>query len=57
MWDNEMDIFDESKLTGEEKDDFKHCKSSDFKYLIYHVTGEKYTFTQENNINNDNAVS
>ncbi len=57
MWDNEMDIFDESKLTGEEKDDFKHCKSSDFKYLIYHVTGENYTFTQENNINNDNAVS
>ena len=58
MWDNEMDIFDESLIADEdERDDFKHCKRSDFKYLIFHVTGENYTFTQESNMNYDNAVS
>ena len=56
MWDNEMDIFDESKIENkDERDDFKHCKRSDFKYLIYHVTGETYTFNEE--IYKDNAVS
>ena len=56
MWNNEMDIFDESLIADEdERDDFKHCKRSDFKYLIYHVTGETYTFNEE--IYKDNAVS
>ena len=58
MWEETVP-FDEDTLISDEteRDDFVHCKRSDFKYLIYHVTGENYTFTQENNINNDNAVS
>ena len=40
-----------------ERDDFVHCKRSDFKYLIYHVTGYTYNFTQERNMNYENAVS
>ena len=55
MWDDSVP-FDESTISNsDERDDFKHCKRSDIKYLFYHVTGEKYTFTEE--IYNDNAVS
>ena len=55
MWDDSVP-FDESSISNsDERDDFAHCKSSDIKYLFYHVTGEKYTFTEE--IYNDNAVS
>ena len=55
MWDDSVP-FDESSISNiTERDDFAHCKSSDIKYLFYHVTGEKYTFTEE--IYNDNAVS
>ena len=56
MWDETIP-YDESHLGDTEKKDFKHCKNSDYKYLIYHVTGENYTFTQEENMNYDNAVS
>ena len=55
MWDDSVP-FDESSISNSyERDDFAHCKNSDIKYLFYHVTGEKYTFTEE--IYNDNAVS
>ena len=55
MWDETVP-FDESTIPNStERDDFAHCKSSDIKYLFYHVTGENYTFTEE--IYEDNAVS
>ena len=55
MWDDSVP-FDESSISNStERDDFVHCKNSDIKYLFYHVTGEKYKFTEE--IYNDNAVS
>ena len=55
MWDDSVP-FDESTISNsDERDDFKHCKRSDIKYLFYHVTGENYTFTEE--IYEDNAVS
>ena len=57
MWNNEMDIYHGRSMDDKEKEDFEHCKNSDFKYLIYHTTGENYTFTQESNMNYDNAVS
>ena len=58
MWEETVP-FDEDTLISDEteRDDFVHCKRSNFKYLIYHVTGENYTFTQESNMNYDNAVS
>lgn len=57
MWDD-SDPFNEDNIKNTtEKEDFKHCKRSDIKYSIYHTTGIKYKFTQESNINNDNAVS
>ena len=57
MWEENVP-FDESSIKDStERDDFEHCKNSNFKYLIYHVTGEYYNFTQKNNMNYDNAVS
>ena len=55
MWDETVPFVESTISDSTERDDFDHCKSSDIKYLIYHVTGEKYTFTEE--IYNDNAVS
>ena len=55
MWDDSVPTDEIIFASDKEKDDFKHCKRSDIKYLFYHVTGEKYTFTEE--IYNDNAVS
>ena len=56
MWEETVP-FDEDTLISDEteREDFVHCKRSDFKYLIFHVTGENYTFTEE--IYEDNAVS
>ena len=57
MWEENVP-FDEDSISNEtEREDFAHCKRSDFKYLIYHVTGEYYIFTQESNMNYGNAVS
>ena len=57
MWEENVP-FDEDSISNEtEREDFAHCKRSDFKYLIYHVTGYTYNFTQESNMNYDNAVS
>ena len=57
MWEENVP-FDEDTISNEtEREDFAHCKRSDFKYLIYHVTGYTYDFTQESNMNYDNAVS
>ena len=57
MWEENVP-FDESSIKDStEEDDFEHCKNSNFKYLIYHVTGEYYNFTQESNMNYGNAVS
>ena len=57
MWEENVP-FDESSIKdSKERDDFEHCKNSNFKYLIYHVTGEYYNFTQESNMNYGNAVS
>ena len=55
MWDDSVPFEESSISDPTERDDFAHCKSSDFKYLIYHTTGENYNFTEE--IYNDNAVS
>ena len=57
LWEENVP-FDEDTLISDEteREDFVHCKRSNFKYLIYHVTGENYTFTQESNMNYDNAV-
>ena len=55
MWDETVPFNESSIINSTERDDFAHCKSSDIKYLFYHVTGEKYTYTEE--IYNDNAVS
>ena len=57
MWDDSDPFSEDNIKNTTEQEDFKHCKRSDFKYSIYHTTGIKYTFTQESNINNDNAVS
>ena len=58
MWEETVPFDEDTSIKDEtERDDFVHCKRSDFKYLIYHVTGQPYTFTQESNMNYDNAVS
>ena len=55
MWEENVP-FDEDSISNEtEREDFAHCKRSDFKYLIYHVTGYTYDFTQD--MNYDNAVN
>ena len=57
MWEETVP-FDEDSISNEtEREDFAHCKRSDFKYLIYHVTGQPYNFTKENSMNYDNAVN
>ena len=56
MWEETVPFDEDTSIKDEtERDDFVHCKRSDFKYLIYHVTGENYNFTEE--IYEDNAVS
>ncbi len=58
MWEETVPFDEDTSIKDEtERDDFVHCKRSDFKYLIYHVTGYSYNFTQESNMNYDNAVS
>ena len=58
MWEETVPFDEDTSIKDEtERDDFVHCKRSDFKYLIYHVTGQPYNFTKENSMNYGNAVS
>ena len=55
LWNEDIDEGLYRKIDSDEKDSIKHCKNSDYKYFIYYVTGQNYTFDEY--INYDNAVS
>ena len=55
LWNEDIDEGLYRKIDSAEEDSIKHCKNSDYKYFIYYVTGQNYTFDQY--INYDNAVS
>ena len=55
LWNEDIDEGLYRKIDSAEEESIKHCKNSDYKYFIYYVTGQNYTFDQY--INYDNAVS
>ena len=55
LWNEDIDEGLYRKIDSAEEDSIKHCKNSNYKYFIYYVTGQNYTFDQY--INYDNAVS
>ena len=52
-----MDELFSDGTKDEEKKSVEHCRDSDFKYYIFYVTGQEYTYTDYENIPRDNAVS
>jgi hypothetical protein len=53
LWDETIKV-DTSRLDSSELESIEHCRHSDYKYFIFYVSGQNYTFNQF--VNRDNAV-
>lgn len=54
LWEEEVKFDDSVIKDDEERESLEHCRDSNYKYFIHHVSGEIFTFSQF--INKDNAV-